>query len=64
MAGFIVLPDGRAYAASNWAYDRVIESIAEIVAEQDEGQAHVGMALGVKGIPSGGQGWAPLMSES
>ena len=39
MAGFIVLPDGRAYAASNWGYDRVIGCIAQVVAEQDQGRA-------------------------
>ena len=28
MAGFIVLQDGRAYAAANWAYDVLIESVS------------------------------------
>ena len=39
MAGFIVLPDGRAYAASERAYDRVIECIAEVIIEREEGRA-------------------------
>jgi hypothetical protein len=29
MAGFIILEDGRAYAANNWSFDRLIEKIAE-----------------------------------
>jgi hypothetical protein len=35
MAGFIVLKDGRAYAAANWATDAVIRAIA---AEVEDGE--------------------------
>jgi len=39
MAGFIILEDGRAYAAANWAYDSVVERIADALPEADEGRA-------------------------
>jgi hypothetical protein len=39
MAGFIVLQDGRAYAASNWAYDTTIEAIAESLPQTRQAQA-------------------------
>lgn len=38
MGGFIVLSDGRAYAASNWGYDRTVEAIAEALPDTDEGR--------------------------
>jgi hypothetical protein len=38
VAGFIILADGRAYAASNGAYDSTIESIAEALTETQEGR--------------------------
>ena len=39
MAGFITLEDGRAYAASNWGYDAVVERIADALPETDDGHA-------------------------
>jgi hypothetical protein len=39
MAGFIVLEDGRAYAANNWSYDAVIERIARALPETGAGRA-------------------------
>src|ERR1022692_1100776 len=39
MAGFIILEDGRAYAAANWAYDAVVERIADALPETDDGHA-------------------------
>ena len=39
MAGFIVLEDGRAYAANNWSYDAVIERIARALPETSAGRA-------------------------
>lgn len=39
MAGFIILEDGRAYAAANWAYDAVVERIAEALVETADGCA-------------------------
>lgn len=39
MAGFIVLKDGRAYAANNWSYDAVIERIARALPGTDAGRA-------------------------
>lgn len=39
MAGFITLKDGRAYAASNWAYDADVERIADALPENDDGHA-------------------------
>src|SRR5450755_3207563 len=37
MAGFIVLNDGRAYAASNWAFRATVEAIAEVLPKTGEG---------------------------
>lgn len=39
MGGFIVLEDGRAYAANNWSYDAVIERIARALPETGAGRA-------------------------
>lgn len=39
MAGFIVLEDGRAYAAANWAFRATVESIARALPDTDEGNA-------------------------
>jgi hypothetical protein len=39
MAGFIVLQDGRAYAASNWAYDLTVERIAVALPPTPQGVA-------------------------
>jgi hypothetical protein len=39
MAGFITLEDGRAYAASNWAYAALVERIADALPETDDGQS-------------------------
>jgi hypothetical protein len=39
MAGFIVLQDGRAYAASNWGFDRTVAAIAAVLSERKESQA-------------------------
>jgi hypothetical protein len=39
LAGFIVLSDGRAYAASNWAYDQTVDAIASALPESHEGKA-------------------------
>jgi hypothetical protein len=39
MAGFIVLEDGRAYAANNWSYDAVVERIAWALPETAHGRA-------------------------
>jgi hypothetical protein len=36
MAGFIVLNDGRAYAASNWAFRATVEAIAEALPRTSE----------------------------
>lgn len=37
MAGFIVLDDGRAYAASNWAFRATVESITQVLAGTPQG---------------------------
>jgi hypothetical protein len=37
MAGFIVLDDGRAYAAANWAFRATVEAIAVALPETTEG---------------------------
>jgi hypothetical protein len=39
VAGFIILSDGRAYAAANWAYDRTVEAIVESLPDTPAGQA-------------------------
>jgi hypothetical protein len=39
MAGFIILEDGRAYAAANSAYDAVVRRIADALQESDDGHA-------------------------
>ena len=39
MAGFIVLNDGRAYAAANWAFRGTIEAVVEVLPETDAGTA-------------------------
>ncbi len=39
MAGFIILEDGRAYAAANWAYDAVVERIGDTLPDTDDGRA-------------------------
>jgi hypothetical protein len=38
VAGFIILSDGRAYAASNWSYDSTIDAIAEALPNTQEGR--------------------------
>src|SRR4051794_17545539 len=38
MAGFIILEDGRAYAAANWAFRSTVEAIAESLPETTEGK--------------------------
>ena len=56
MAGFITLEDGRAYAASNWGYDAVVERIADALPETDDGHALkdwlMEQRVAVKGIGS------------
>lgn len=37
MAGFIILNDGRAYAAANWAFRATVEAIAEALPVTEEG---------------------------
>lgn len=37
MAGFIVLDDGRAYAAANWAFRATVEAIADALPSTAEG---------------------------
>src|SRR5262245_41982806 len=37
MAGFIVLNDGRAWAAANWAYDMAVRYIAQALPKTQEG---------------------------
>jgi hypothetical protein len=39
VAGFIILQDGRAYAAASWAYDAVVERIADALPPSAAGQA-------------------------
>ena len=39
MAGFIVLNDGRAWAAANWAYDAAVRSIARALRSGSEANA-------------------------
>jgi len=39
MAGFIVLDDGRAYAAARWAFRATVAAIAETLPETGEGKA-------------------------
>lgn len=39
MGGFIVLEDGRAYAANNWSYDAVVERIARSLPGTTDGRA-------------------------
>ena len=39
MAGFIILEDGRAYAAANRVYDAVVERSADALPEADDGRA-------------------------
>lgn len=34
MSGFIVLHNGRTWSAASWAYDAVIESIAEVLLDE------------------------------
>ena len=38
MGGFIILEDGRAYAASNWAFRATVDSIADILDRQTSGK--------------------------
>jgi hypothetical protein len=38
VSGFIILSDGRAYAASNWAYDGTVEAIVETLPDTQEGR--------------------------
>jgi hypothetical protein len=63
VAGFIILGDGRAYAASNWAYDRTVEAVAEALPDHREGRALgewlLGQRCSVKGRAS-----ATSMSEN
>jgi len=39
VGGFIVFTDGRAYSATNWAYDAVIEAIVQVLPDTDEAKA-------------------------
>jgi hypothetical protein len=46
MGGFIILNDGRAWAAANWAYDEAIRSIVEALPPTDDALALSGWLLG------------------
>ena len=39
MGGFIVLEDGRAYAAANWAFRATVEAIADALPQSTEGMS-------------------------
>jgi hypothetical protein len=39
MGAFIILEDGRGWIGANWAYDAIIQSIADELAQTNEGRA-------------------------
>jgi hypothetical protein len=55
MSGFIILEDGRAYAANHWSYDRLIEKIAETFPDTETGREFSDWLLG--------QGWLSSMHD-